>query len=316
MYVLIVGSNTTYLVFGRSVCGSYGCLDLVRLSEPVQLEEAYVQAHVSHLKQQLEQLFPGKWLTGAERSRHLLTGLPALDGSVARGIARRRISEWVGPISSGKTSLLKSAIANWCAGGLNVAYIDAEGKLFAPDWAFTDQEPGKFWIVRPPEAPHNSDRPVVPLLPKRALIVQEALWSADQFIRCNAFDVVVLDLGTSNLSDTGKRRGLSYSAVPSRIYARLQRSLDRSQAALIVVRDIPASQPAESWGATARFNFDWGTAIRCEAGLAGNVMITPSIKCNVVKDGLSQIVEVTVASSVQNRLFTHPQVPDRRTSKG
>jgi hypothetical protein len=275
-----------------------------------------MQARVSNLKQQLEQLFPGKWLTGAERSRNLLTGMPELDNSVARGIARKRIAEWVGPISSGKTSLLKAAIANWCAAGLNVAYVDAEGKLFAADWSFNQDGNGKFWIVRPPDNNTiQSSGSVVPLVSKRALFIQEALWSADQFIRSNAFDVVVLDFGCANPSDS-KRRGMAYSPVPSRIYARLQRSLDRSKAALIIVRDIPAAQAVESWGANVRFNFDWGTSIRCESGLAGNVMITPSIKCNVVKDGFSQNVEVTVASSVQNRLFTHPQVPDRRTSKG
>jgi hypothetical protein len=274
-----------------------------------------MQARVSNLKQQLEHLFPGKWLTGAERSRNLLTGMPELDNSVARGIARKRIAEWVGPISSGKTSLLKAAIKNWCAAGLNVAYVDAEGKLFAADWSFNEGN-GKFWIVRPPDNNTiQSSGTVVPLVSKRALFIQEALWSADQFVRSNAFDVVVLDFGSANPSDS-KRRGMAYSPVPSRIYARLQRSLDRSKSALIIVRDIPAAQAADSWGANVRFNFDWGTSIRCESGLAGNVMITPSIKCNVVKDGFSQNVEVTVASSVQNRLFTHPQVPDRRTSKG
>ena len=272
---------------------------------------------VSHLKQQLEQLFPGKWLTGAERSRNLQTGMPEIDNGITRGIARKRITEWVGPVSSGKTSLLKAAIFNWCAAGLNVAYIDAEGKLFAPDWAFSAQDQGKFWIVRPPDAsPATSTENIVPLISKKALLVQEALWSADQFVRCNAFDVVVLDFGGANPSGNAKRRGMSYSPVPSRIYARLQRSLDRSKSALIIVRDMPAQrQPAESWGASARFNFDWGTAIACESGLAGNVLIAPMIKCNVEKDGMSQAVEVKIASSVQNCLFTHPQVPDRRTSK-
>ncbi|HEY9792044.1 MAG TPA: hypothetical protein V6D22_16680 [Candidatus Obscuribacterales bacterium] len=272
-----------------------------------------MQARVSNLKQQFEHLFPGKWLTGAERSSNLQTGMPEIDKGITRGIARKRISEWVGPVSSGKTSLLKIAISNWCAAGLNVAYIDMEGKLFAADWAFTAQ--GKFWIVRPPDKNTISQTgTVVPLISKRALFVQEALWSADQFIRCNAFDVVVLDFGSANPSDS-KKRGIGYAPVPSRIYARLQRSLDRSKAALIVVRDVASGQVSESWGANARFNFDWGTQINCEPGLAGSVMITPTIKCNVVKDGLSQTVEVTVGSSVQNRLFTHPQVPDRRTSK-
>lgn len=272
-----------------------------------------MQARVSQLKQQLEHLFPGKWLTTADRARYLQTGLPEIDNSVSRGIARKRITEWAGAVSSGKTSLLRAAIANWCAAGFNVAYIDSEGRLFAADWATVGNEQGKFWIVRQPEHQVESKQ-VVPLVSKRALLVQEALWSADQFIRLNAFDVVVLDLGGLNLSCRSGNAGAA-----GRIFARLQRSLDRSKAALIVVRDTESNldmQKQSGWGINARFNFNWGATIRCEAGLAGNIMITPEIKCTIAKDGISQTVEVSVGSSVKNRLFTHSQVPDRRTSKG
>lgn len=287
-----------------------------------------MQARVSSLKQQLEHLFPGKWLTGNERSPNLQTGLPEIDQGIARGIARKRITEWSGATSSGKTSLLRAAISNWCNVGLNVAYVDSEGRLLASDWAFIDNGTGgKFWIVRPPDentiSAQNStnakqqsttDNTVVPLISKKTLYMQEAMWSADQFVRSKGFDVVILDLGSSNPSNN-HRQGLAQSSVPSKIYARLQRSLDRSKCALIIVRDVPSSASSEGWGCHSRFNFDWGTSIKCEAGLAGTAMITPTIKCNVTRDGLSETVEVNIGSKVQNRLFTHPQVPDRRTSK-
>lgn len=279
-----------------------------------------VQARVSDLRKQLENLFPGKWLRGDERSRNLQTGMPEIDNGISRGIARKRITEWVGAISSGKTSLLRAAITNWCAAGLNVAYIDTEGKLFAPDWAFIDNNSttGKFWIVRPSDAETISSSrsdTVVPLISKKHLQVQEAIWSADQFIRSNAFDVVVLDIGAIDLAK-GTKRGMVYTGIPSRTYARLQRSLDRSKAALIMTRDANASTTnSDGWGSWARFNFDWSATVSCESGLAGTVMITPTIRCNIVKDGMSQTVEVKLGYSVQNRLFTHPQVPDRRTSK-
>src|SRR5262249_24998549 len=153
----------------------------------------------------------------------------------------RRITEWVGPLSSGKSTLLRAAIRNWCQSGLNVAYIDAEGKLLAADWADIDagSQAGKFWIVRPPEnnnaardnavssAIRNHDEPI-PLISRKTLLVQEAIWSADQFIRSNAFDVVILDFGSANPADS-RKQGLAYSNVPSRVYARLQRSLDKSR---------------------------------------------------------------------------------------
>jgi len=275
-----------------------------------------MQARVLNLRKQLEQLFPGKWLTGNERTRNLQTGVPEIDNGISRGIARRRITEWMGSVSSGKTTLLRSAISNWCAAGLSVAYIDTEGRLMASDWAFIDQGEGKFWIVRPPDA-NTISAPVnrvVPLVSKRSLYSQEATWSADQFIRSNAFDVVILDFGAIDPSDQ-KRRGMSYSPVSSRVYARLQRSLDRSKAALIIVRDGTPSVATDSWGCYSRFSFDLGTSIKCEAGLAGVAMITPTIQCRVERDGMNQTLEVNVGGSVQNRLFTHPQVPDRRTSK-
>jgi hypothetical protein len=275
-----------------------------------------MQARVSTLRKQFEQLFPGKWLSGNERTRNLQIGVPEIDHGISRGIARRRITEWIGSVSSGKTTLLRNAIANWCAAGLNVAYIDTEGRLLASDWAYIDQGLGKFWIVRPSDAntisaPSNS---VVPLVSKRSLYSQEATWSADQFIRSNAFDVVILDFGAIDPSDQ-RRKGMSYSPVSSRMYARLQRSLDRSKAALIIVRDGQIVASGDSWGCYSRFSFDRGTAIKCEPGLAGVAMITPSIKCQVERDGMSQAVEVNFSSSVQNRLFTHPQAADRRTSK-
>jgi nicotinamide riboside kinase len=276
-----------------------------------------MHARVQNLRKHLEQLFPGKWLSGNERTRNLQTGVPEIDQGISRGIARRRITEWIGSVSSGKTTLLRNAISNWCAAGLNVAYIDTEGRLLASDWAYIDQGQGKFWIVRPPDAntisaPSNQ---VLPLISKRSLYSQEATWSADQFIRSNAFDVVILDFGAIDPSDQ-RRRGMSYSPVSSSVYARLQRSLDRSKAALIIVRDAFGSADASaSWGCYSRFTFDRGTSIKCEPGLAGIAMITPTIGCRVERDGMNQSLEVTTNSSIQNRLFTHPQVADRRIPK-
>lgn len=274
-----------------------------------------MQARVSNLRKQFEQLFPGKWLSGSERSRNLQTGVPEIDEGISRGIARRRITEWIGSVSSGKTTLLRNAISNWCAAGLNVAYIDTEGRLLASDWAYIDQVHGKFWIVRPPDANTiSASNAVVPLVSKRSLYTQEATWSADQFIRSNAFDVVILDLGAIDPSDQ-RRKGMSYSPVSSRMYARLQRSLDRSKAALVIVRDGQLSSPGDTWGCHSRFSFDFGTKITCEPGLAGVAMITPTLKCRVERDGMNQNVEVNLTSTVQNRIFTHPQAADRRTSK-
>jgi hypothetical protein len=306
-----------------------------------------MQVRVEALKQQLEQLFPGKWLNGQMRPRNNInTGIEGIDAGVTRGIARKRITEWSGPLSSGKTSLLRSAVAHWCAQGLNVAYIDCEGKLYPADWASITaansadqkvvpinlkselenesvQQKGKFWIIRPSEKNENKSASVVPLISKRNLLMQEAIWSADQFIRSNAFDIVILDLG-SNQPGKKKGLGMGYSPAPGKIYTRLQRSLDKSKAALIVVSDTSVADEddesntsaSNNWGCHARFTFNRGLAVKCEAGLNGVAMIVPTIRLSAWRDGLSQEVEVNLGSSVPNRLYTHTQIPDRRTSKG
>lgn len=401
-----------------------------------------MQVRVAALRQKLEQLFPGKWLTnGGKSQRYVQTGIPEIDSSVAGGVARKRITEWTGPMSSGKTSILRSAVSYWCSRGLNVAYIDTEGKLYPADWAFVEQqwkrvgdsdsgtgkasradakssppnfvknqavenyankytqkevnsegrksdrfgsntparsfssslhtadlsERGKFWIVRPPDvASTKSETQVIPLISKKHLQVQEAVWSADQFIRSNAFDVVILDLGSIDLNNR-KSRGMNYCPPPWRIYARLQRALERSKAALVIVSDLaemlqppvgldearntksdnsnkndttvgynkkdkcvadkskrtatPASSTNETsgnsnWGCHARFTFNRGTRIQGHPGLNGVTLMVPVVRFKAWRDGRSQELEVSLASSVPNRLFTHSQIPDRRSSKG
>jgi len=249
-----------------------------------------IQAQVATLKQHLEQLFPGKWLSGKERQQTLLTGITEIDRNLNRGLARQRITEWTGPASSGKSTLLRAAIANWCASGFRVAYVDTEGKLMAADWALSE----KFWVVRL-EGLYKGEQ-----TPKGKERAQNALWSADQLLRSNIFDVIVLDLGEIN-------------HLSSRIYARLQHSLGRSKAALLIVRDGAPSSSA--WGCHTQLSFHWGNAVQCEAGLDGIANIIPAIQCHVWRDGLSQTTEATPDSHVSNRLFTHPQVPDRRTPK-
>ncbi len=301
-----------------------------------------MQARVEALKQQLENLFPGKWFSEQKRNRNINTGLVEIDNGITRGIARKKITEWNGPVSSGKTTLLRNAIINWCAQGLNVAYIDCEGKLYPADWSgigstasigkenlsFVDVnfQKGKFWIVRPSEE-EAAPTDVIPLVSKKNVLVQEAIWSADQFIRSNAFDIVILDLGQNDLSKRNKL-GMGYLSVPSRIYARFQRALDKSKAAFIVVADtesvivdeqdaeVNQKQSQNNWGCHARFLFNRGLAVRCESSLKGVAMITPTVKLSAWRDGQSQEVEVNLGSAVPNRLFTHSAVPDRRTSKG
>lgn len=282
-------------------------------SDIANVRTATTHSAITTLKQHLENLFPGKWINSYAKQKTLLTGLPAIDQSLTCGIARKRITDWVGPISSGKTSVLRAIINRWCASGFSVAYVDTENRLIASDWIFIEQgkcatQPrnmimpqapvqslaGKFWVV------HTNDNKHTKLKFGR----QNNLWATDELIRSNVFDAVVLDLGSSERT----------KPIPGRVYARLQNSLSRSNTALILVRDSEFFDPL-GWGSYAQIGFRWGPTFNFIEGLHGAVMILPSVNCSVIKDGLSHTTEVQISSHVANRLFTHPQVPDRRTSK-
>lgn len=260
-----------------------------------------VSVNVANLKQELEQLFPGKWLSGGEVGRTLKTGLDQIDLGPSAGLLRRRITEWVGAFSSGKTTVLRSICANWCANGLNVIYIDTSDRLVAADWCFPQTEKqGRFWVLR--SSGQSSDQRMV----GNRDSLKDSLWACEQLIRSRVFDVVILDMAEKNV-------------ITSNFYARLQRALERSKASLIVLRDDDSSSQSASWGANLKLNFAFTSPVRLELGLTGRAddiaSILPTIHGAVWKDGRTSNLEVSVFSNVQNRLFAHPQVPDRRSSK-
>jgi hypothetical protein len=248
------------------------------------------KSSVAALREQLETMFPGKLFTQTDWHRCVLTGLPSIDRGITHGLMRRRIAEWVGSESSGKTTVLRSIVSNWCAAGFHVVYIDALSRLIAADWAFVDKFPinkqGKFWVVR-------------------NLREADILWATEQLVRSGIFDVVILEID--------KPGGLN-----SRAYARLQRALDRSKTALVLVKDEPDIPGGgnTSWGCDSRFRFGWSQEVQYASGLNDTIVsIQPSIHGTVWRDGLSQSLEIKENAHVANRLFTHPQVPDRRIPK-
>ena len=253
---------------------------------------------VSNLKKELEQLFPGKWLTGGETTRSLKTGLDQIDGLLVAGLHKRRVTEWQGAASSGKTSVLRTVCANWCAAGYNVIYIDTFDRLQAIDWCYLNGKKNgeRFWVLR-----GNSH-------------IKESIWACEQLIRSRVFDAIVFDMCEKSIS--------------SNLYARLQQALDKSNTALIVLRDqalahvddgdmASTRSGAQNWGAHLKIDFSYCQPIRTELGLSGHhddvVTVMPTIQGTISKDGLSKSLEVSSVSYVTNRLFTHSQIPDRRT---
>lgn len=262
------------------------------------------RVNITTLKQRLKEFFPKRWSTTDKLSGQLQTGIPEIDNGASQGIARKRITEWTGPLSAGKTSILQSAIDHWCFSGLNVIYIDTEGKFHSTDLPLKHNYKGKFWMVRPPEKKTKASGlkgKATPLVSTKNLYVQEAIWSADQFIRSNAFDVVILDLGSSDLTQR-RPQGIGYCPIPSHVYARLNRALCKSKSALIIVSDTNYRQNQItsstmlpiSHSCYTRFAFENGTAIRCETGINGLPTIVPAIKFQTYCDGKKQEVRVAI----------------------
>ncbi|MDQ6887163.1 MAG: AAA family ATPase [Gemmatimonadota bacterium] len=135
----------------------------------------------------------------------LPTGLDALDGALpGRGVPRGRLTEFVGPRGSGKTTVLRQLVRTTIAAGLRVGYVDATRTLAPRDWVpLAEENEEGLWVVRPKHPARGA-------------------WCADILLRSAAFGLVVLD-GAPQLSRA--------------VALRLTRLASDTGAALVVVGD-------------------------------------------------------------------------------
>ncbi len=143
------------------------------------------------------------------------TGISSLDTLLpGGGLPRGQVVEWLGPRSSGKTTLLRAVLAGLRATGESIALIDPASSLYAPDWAGLIAGEGRFWVIRPPTT--------------------EAAWCADLILRSGAFGAVALLAATHPVAteDFGPllRRGVT---------VRLQRLAEEANAVFLTVGHVP-----------------------------------------------------------------------------
>jgi hypothetical protein len=232
------------------------------------------------------------------------TGLAALDAVLpGRGVPKGRLTEVVGLLGSGRTTLARRLIATVVEKGLRAAYIDAGRTLDPRGWASLAEDPERglgVLVVRP------KDR-------------SRAAWCADVLLRSGAFALVVLD-GAPPLS--------------RQVTVRLTRLARDAEAAFVVVGDetgggstgIPGALRLRTQGLQERRHVRRSTPARLRAdarerrrdpsvrtaGAEWEAEEVSSFVVTVEKGGSSQRVEVGSAIGWTRRLCAHSEVPDRR----
>lgn len=150
---------------------------------------------------------PGRVHVGLapEPVRRLPTGVLPLDAVLDGGLPRGRISELIGPFSSGKTSIALTLLAMATRCGEVVACVDLADALHPASLALAGTDLRRLLWVRPPSA-------------------TAAMRCTELLLQAGGFAAVVLDLGVS-----------LPRPLRGQVWPRLLRAAEQSHTALIVV---------------------------------------------------------------------------------
>jgi hypothetical protein len=142
-----------------------------------------------------------------QQHRWLTTGFPEIDTILDGGFLRGRLSEVIGPRSSGRTALLLATVAAATARGEVVSWIDPASALDARAVMHAGVSlPRLLWIR-----------------PRRTV---DALVAADWVLSAGGFTLCVIDFG-----EHGRSR------LPDGAWARLSRAAERADAAVVVLAE-------------------------------------------------------------------------------
>jgi hypothetical protein len=150
---------------------------------------------------------PGRVHLGAapEPVRRFTSGVAAVDALCDGGVPRGRISELLGPASSGKTSLLLTCLAAATRRGELAAWVDLADALHPASVAHAGADLQRVLWVRPPA-------------------LTAALRCTELLLHAGGFAVVALDLGVP-----------LFRPLHSHVWPRLLQAAEQSHTALIVL---------------------------------------------------------------------------------
>lgn len=150
---------------------------------------------------------PGRVHLGVapEPVHRLPTGVPLVDAALDGGVPRGRISELIGPLSSGKTALALALLAAATRAGEVVACVDLADALHPASLARAGADLARLLWVRPASA-------------------TAAARCTELLLQAGGFAVVVLDLGASGLPP-----------LRPQVWPRLLHAAEHSHTALVVL---------------------------------------------------------------------------------
>jgi recombination protein RecA len=176
------------------------------------------------------------------------TGITALDARLGGGFPRGQLSELVGPRSSGRTSLLLQALAAATARGELVALVDALDMFDVESAAAAGVDLERLLWVRGHVITHTG---LARDLNQRAL--EQAIRAFALVLSAGNFGLVVFDVGEA---PAGALRGLPFTT-----WLRLQRMVEGSQTACLLIGSEPVARSAA--GLTMRLRIrDLGLGVR------------------------------------------------------
>jgi|GEM_PF-992856 len=227
------------------------------------------------------------------------TGVALLDEALGGGVPRGRVTEVVGPMGAGKTSLVRQLVVQVLAGGGWVAWVDATRTLAPQELAGLGE---RLIVVRPRDYTRGA-------------------WCADLLLRSGVFALVVLDgapvlsrtLGV-RLSQLARERDAAFVVLRDGTQGSRLGGAVRLQVRPLTPAKVKPSTPMPRKGAMPRA-LSWPAAASmsaCAPAAPPTSVHERKYSVLVEKGGSYRTVEVTCAIVVARRVCTDTEIPDRR----
>ena len=176
------------------------------------------------------------------------TGLPPLDVQLRGGVPRGQVSEIVGPRSSGRTSVLRALMAEATHRGELVALIDTLDRFDPASAAAAGVDLARVLWVRGEDIPLTQLALAPGWEPSRprsgrtrdsvvARALDRAIKAANLVLQSGGFGLVALDIADVPLDVLRE--------LPFNTWMRLQRVVDASDTACVLVADVPSARSAK-----------------------------------------------------------------------